>query len=68
MIGVLYLQVKYTKIISNTQAPYSIKEYSTIDGGIVKMSDGNQWSISRRQLDLFLEKMKMASLMFGKDK
>jgi two-component system LytT family response regulator len=45
-----------------------IKEYSTIDGGIVKMSDGNQWSISRRQLDLFLEKMKMASLMFGKDK
>lgn len=45
-----------------------IKEYSTIDGGIVKMSDGNQWSISRRQLDLFLEKMKMASLMFGKNK
>lgn len=45
-----------------------IKEYSTIDGGIVKMSDGNQWSISRRQLDIFLEKMKMASLMFGKNK
>lgn len=45
-----------------------IKEYSTIDGGIVKMSDGNHWSISRRQLDLFLEKMKMASLMFGKNK
>jgi len=45
-----------------------IKEYSTIDGGIVKMSDGNQWSISRRQLDLFLKKMKMASLMFGKNK
>ncbi|MEO8886219.1 MAG: LytTR family DNA-binding domain-containing protein [Mucilaginibacter sp.] len=43
-----------------------IKEYSTIDGGIVKMSDGNQWSISRRQLDAFLEKMKQASLMFGK--
>lgn len=43
-----------------------IKEYSTIDGGIVKMSDGNQWSISRRQLDMFLEKMKRASLMFGK--
>ncbi|WP_295673536.1 LytTR family DNA-binding domain-containing protein, partial [uncultured Mucilaginibacter sp.] len=42
-----------------------IKEYSTIDGGIVKMSDGNQWSISRRQLDMFLEKMKKASLMFG---
>ena len=45
-----------------------IKEYSTIDGGIVKMSDGNQWSISRRQLELFLEKMKIASLMFSKNK
>jgi two-component system LytT family response regulator len=43
-----------------------IKEYNTKDGGVVKMTDGNQWSISRRQLDLFLEKMKMASLMFGK--
>jgi two-component system LytT family response regulator len=45
-----------------------IKEYSTIDGGLVKMSDGNQWSISRRQLEFFLEKMKTASLMFGKNK
>lgn len=43
-----------------------IKEYSTTDGGIVKMTDGNQWSISRRQLDIFLEKMKGSSLMFGK--
>lgn len=43
-----------------------IKEYSTTDGGIVKMADGNQWSISRRQLDSFLEKMKTASLMFAK--
>ena len=43
-----------------------IKEYSTNDGGIVKMADGNQWSISRRQLDLFIEKMKTSSLMFGK--
>jgi two-component system, LytTR family, response regulator len=43
-----------------------IKEYSTSDGGMVKMTDGNQWSISRRQLDLFLQKMKTASLMFGK--
>lgn len=43
-----------------------IKEYSTTDGGIVKMTDGNQWSISRRQLDVFLEKMKTSSLMFGK--
>jgi two-component system LytT family response regulator len=43
-----------------------IKEYSTSDGGMVKMTDGNQWSISRRQLELFLEKMRGASLMFGK--
>ncbi len=43
-----------------------IKEYSTTDGGVVKMTDGNQWSISRRQLDTFLEKMKTGSLMFGK--
>ena len=43
-----------------------IKEYSTHDGGIVKMSDGNRWSISRRQLEMFLEKMKMTSLTFGK--
>ncbi len=43
-----------------------IKEYSTTDGGIVKMTDGNQWSISRRQLDSFLVKMKSTSLMFGK--
>lgn len=45
-----------------------IKEYSTIDGGVVKMADGNQWSISRRQLDIFLEKMKLATVMFGKSK
>ena len=45
-----------------------IKEYSTIDGGVVKMIDGNQWSISRRQLDIFLEKMKVATVMFGKHK
>ncbi len=45
-----------------------IKEYSTIDGGVVKMTDGNQWSISRRQLDIFLEKMKQATVMFEKHK
>lgn len=43
-----------------------IKEYISTDGGLVKMSDGNQWSISRRQLDIFLEKMKVFSLMFKK--
>lgn len=41
-----------------------IKEYSSSDGGLVKMVDGNQWSISRRQIDQFLEKMKSASLTF----
>jgi len=43
-----------------------INEYSTMDGGMVKMCDGSQWSISRRQLDSFLLKMKRASLMFDK--
>ncbi|HVW97865.1 MAG TPA: LytTR family DNA-binding domain-containing protein [Mucilaginibacter sp.] len=45
-----------------------VREYCTTDGGIVKMTDGNQWSVSRRQLDAFLSKMKQASLMFTKDK
>jgi len=47
---------------------HHVKEYSTMDGGVVKMSDGNQWSLSRRQLDTFLEKMKLATVMFGKSK
>lgn len=41
-----------------------VKEYSTSDGGIVKMEDGNVWSVSRRQLDLFLQKMKTFSRNF----
>jgi two-component system LytT family response regulator len=41
-----------------------ITEYSTSDGGIVKMSDGNVWSISRRQLDLFLQKMRAYNVLF----
>ena len=45
-----------------------VKEYSTIDGGVVKMTDGNQWSISRRQLDIFLEKIRKGTLLFGKYK
>lgn len=45
-----------------------VKEYATIDGGVVKMTDGNQWSISRRQLDSFLDKMRKATFMFGKPK
>ena len=45
-----------------------VKEYSGTDGGMVKMADGNRWSISRRQLDNFLEKMKQATMTFGKAK
>jgi two-component system, LytTR family, response regulator len=41
-----------------------VTEYSTIDGGIVKMNDGNIWSISRRQLDVFLAKMKEHNVLF----
>ena len=41
-----------------------IAEYSTADGGIVKMCDGNEWSISRRQLDIFLAKMKDHKVLF----
>jgi two-component system, LytTR family, response regulator len=43
-----------------------IVEYSTADGGIVKMEDGNVWSVSRRQLDLFLQKMKGYNVLFFK--
>jgi two-component system, LytTR family, response regulator len=41
-----------------------VKEYSTADGGTVKMIDGSNWSISRRQLDLFLQKMKAYNVLF----
>jgi len=41
-----------------------ITEYSTADGGIVKMNDGNVWSISRRQLDLFIQRMKAYNVLF----
>ena len=43
-----------------------IVEYSTADGGIVRMEDGNVWSVSRRQLDLFLQKMKGYNVLFFK--
>lgn len=43
-----------------------IVEYSTSDGGIVKMEDGNVWSVSRRQLDVFLAKMKTHHVLFFK--
>lgn len=43
-----------------------VTEYSTADGGIVKMNDGNVWSISRRQLDMFIQKMKTYNVLFFK--
>ncbi|MFN8242820.1 MAG: LytTR family DNA-binding domain-containing protein [Ferruginibacter sp.] len=43
-----------------------VTEYSTADGGMVKMTDGNIWSISRRQLDQFLRKMKTYNVVFFK--
>ena len=43
-----------------------VKEYSTMDGGVVKMLDGNMLSISRRQLDLFLQRMKAYNVLFFK--
>jgi two-component system LytT family response regulator len=43
-----------------------VKEFSTMEGGLVKMTDGNEWSISRRQMDVFLDKMNQHSLTFKK--
>ncbi len=43
-----------------------IVEYSTIDGGMVKMHDGNMWSVSRRQTDTLLNKMKEHNILFFK--
>jgi two-component system LytT family response regulator len=43
-----------------------ITGYSTIDGGMVKMEDGNTWAVSRRQTDLLLQKLKTHSVVFFK--
>lgn len=43
-----------------------ITEYSTADGGVVKMEDGNVWPVSRRQQEAFLEKMKNHHVLFFK--
>jgi two-component system LytT family response regulator len=56
----LFLRVHKSYIINLS----CVKEYSTADGGMVKMDDGNVWSVSRRQLDLFLQKMKNFSRNF----
>lgn len=45
-----------------------VVEYSTTDGGVVKMADKSRWSISRRQLDVFLKKMQASAIMLGKPK
>jgi two-component system LytT family response regulator len=41
-----------------------VTEYSTVDGGTVKMQDGNSWNVSRRQSDLFLQKLKNFNVLF----
>jgi two-component system LytT family response regulator len=56
----LFLRVHKSYIVNLS----CVKEYSTSDGGMVKMEDGNVWSVSRRQLDLFLQKMKNFSRNF----
>jgi two-component system, LytTR family, response regulator len=43
-----------------------IKEYSTLDGGVVKMKDGNIWPVSRRQIETLLQRMKENSVLFFK--
>jgi two-component system, LytTR family, response regulator len=43
-----------------------IKEYSTVDGGVIKMKDGNVWPVSRRQTELLLQKMKENAVLFFK--
>lgn len=43
-----------------------VREFSTADGGIVKMSDGNVWGVSRRQHDLFARKLRSFNVVFFK--
>jgi two-component system, LytTR family, response regulator len=43
-----------------------VKEFNSSDGGIVKMTDGNIWGVSRRQLDLFTRKMRSFNVVFFK--
>jgi two-component system LytT family response regulator len=44
-----------------------VKEINSIDGPSVLMNDGNSYSISRRQMDHFLDKMKLGSVTFRKN-
>jgi two-component system, LytTR family, response regulator len=43
-----------------------VKSYSTIDGGVVVMKDGTEFSVSRRQQDLFIAKLKEQNISFFK--
>jgi two-component system, LytTR family, response regulator len=43
-----------------------IVEYNSTDGGMVKMQDGNMWSVSRRQTDTLLNKLKEQNVLFFK--
>lgn len=57
-----FIRVHKSYIINLIQ----VKEYSTQDGGMVKMNDGNEWSVSRRQAETFLASMNESSLLFKK--
>lgn len=56
----MFIRIHKSYIINLTY----VKEYSTVEGATVKMTDGNEWSISRRQLDMFMNKMSYHSLTF----
>lgn len=58
----MFIRIHKSYIINLTY----VKEYSTVEGATVKMTDGNEWSISRRQLDMFMNKMSYHSLTFKK--
>src|SRR5690606_28599140 len=60
----LFLRIHKTYIVTINY----VKEYSTVGGGSVKMTDGSRWSISRRQSDVFLERIQSAAIMLGKSK
>jgi two-component system LytT family response regulator len=43
-----------------------VKEYSTVEGGVVRMQDGGEVAISRRMQDEFLKRMSAHSVRFKK--
>lgn len=46
---------------------HHVKESHTNEGNYVVMDDGKEWSISRRQMDHFIEKMNRDSITFRKN-